>query len=245
VLQEYRLGEIRVTGNKILSADLIRSLLKLDSGKVFNESRLRYNINGLRERYASLGYVRFAAESVPHFDEQQKVVTLTVNIDEGSQYIVGDIKVTEAKILSADLIRSSLGLVSGDVYNESRLRQGFGELKTLYGNLGYVNFIPLPLQDFDEQQKVVNLTVNLDEGSQYTVNRISFTGNTTTPDEVMRRELLLKEGQFFNASLLTLSLSRLSQLGFFEEIKFEDVRITPNPSEPKVDIDLRVREKAR
>jgi outer membrane protein insertion porin family len=189
--------------------------------------------------------VRFEAESVPAFDEQQKVVNLTVNIDEGSQYIVGEIKVTEAKILSADLIRSSLGLVSGEVYNESRLRQGFKELKTLYGNLGYVHFIPLPVQDFDEYQKVVNLTVNLDEGSQYTVNRISFTGNTTTPDEVMRRELLLREGAVFNASLLTLSLSRLSQLGLFEEIKFEDVRVTADPSEPKVDIDLRVREKAR
>ena len=67
--------------------------------------------------------------------------------------------------------------------------------------------------DFDEQQKVVNLTVNIDEGRQYIVNRISFTGNTTTPDEVIRREILLKEGEVFNASLLTLSLSRLSQLG--------------------------------
>jgi outer membrane protein insertion porin family len=236
---------MNVTGNEILSADFIRSLLKLDSGRVFNESRLRYDIHGLRERYASLGYVRFAAESVPDFDERQKVVNLTVNINEGSQYVVGEIRVTEAKVLSADLIRSSLGLVSGDVYNESRLRQGFVELKTLYGNLGYVNFIPLPVHEFDEPRKVVNLTVNLGEGSQYTVNRISFTGNMTTPDEVMRRELLLREGEVFNASLLTLSLSRLSQLGFFEEIRFEDVRITPNPSDPRVDIDLRVREKAR
>lgn len=246
VVQGYRLGEIEVTGAKILAADLIRSLLKLDSGKVFNESRLRYDINTLREYYASLGYVRFAAEPVPDFDAQQKVVNLSVNIDEGSQYIVGEIKVTGVKILAADLIRSSLRLVSGDVYNESRLRQGFGELKTLYSNLGYVNFIPLPVQDFDEGQKVVNLTVNVDEGRQYTVNRISFTGNTATPDEVIRREILLKEGEVFNASLLTLSLSRLSQLGFFEEIRFEDARITtPSPLEPKVDVDLRVKEKAR
>jgi hypothetical protein len=245
VIQEYRLGEIRVTGNKILSADFIRSLLKPGSGKVFNESRLRYDINELRERYASLGYVRFEAESVPAFDEQQKVVNLTINIDEGSQYIVGEIKVAEAKILSADLIRSSLGLVSGEVYNESRLRQGFKELATLYGNLGYVNFLPEPVLDFDEYQKVVNLTVNLDEGQQYIVNRISFTGNTVTPDEVIRREILLKEGAIFNVSLLTLSLSRLSQLGFFEEIKFADARITPSPSEPKVDVDFAVKEKAR
>jgi len=173
-------------------------------------------------------------------------VKLTINIDEGSQYSVGEVKVTGAKILSADLIRSLLKLDSGEVFNESRLRQGFDKLKTLYDNLGYVNFIPSPVLDFDEQRKAVSLTVNIDEGSQYTVNSISFTGNTTTPDEVMRRELLLKEGEVFNASLLTLSLSRLSQLGFFEEIRFEDARITtPSPSEPKVDVDFRVKEKAR
>jgi beta-lactamase regulating signal transducer with metallopeptidase domain len=245
LLQEYRLGEIRITGARILAADLIRSSLKLDSGKVFNESRLRYDIHMLREDYASLGYMKFAAEPVPDFDEQRKVVNLTVNIDEGSQYIVGEIEVTGATILAANLIRSSLKLGSGEVFNESRLKQGFNELRALYGNLGYVNFIPVPVLGFDEQRKVVNLTVNIDEGSQYTVSRISFTGNTTTPDEVMRRELLLKEGEVFNASLLTVSLSRLSQLGFFEEIKFEDVRITPSPSEPKVDVDFKVKEKAR
>jgi outer membrane protein insertion porin family len=143
-------------------------------------------------------------------------------------------------------MRSFLGLVSGEVFNETKLREGFVMLQNFYGNVGYVNFLPDPLMDFDEQQKVVNLTVNVDEGQQYTVNRISFTGNTTTPDDVIRREILLKEGAVFNASLLTLSMSRLSQLGFFEEIKFEDAAIRPSDTgEPKIDIDLRVKEKAR
>jgi outer membrane protein insertion porin family len=138
-----------------------------------------------------------------------------------------------------------MGLVSGRVYNESALRQGFENLKQLYGNLGYVNFLPEPVVDFDEQQRVVNLTVNIDEGPQFTVNSISFTGNTTIPDDVIRREILLKEGEVFNASLLYLSLSRLSQLGFFEEIGIEDAWIQPSASEPKVDVNLRVKEKAR
>jgi outer membrane protein insertion porin family len=170
---------------------------------------------------------------------------MTVNIDEGSQYRVGEVRVTGARILAAELIRSSLKLDSGDVLNESRLKEGFDKLKALYGNLGYVNFIPSLVQDFDEQRKVVNLTVTIDEGRQYTVKSIGFTGNTTTPDEVMRREVLLKEGEVFNASLVTLSLSRLSQLGFFEELKFEDVRVAPSGSEPRVDVDFRVKEKAR
>lgn len=244
--QGYRLGEIKVTGAKIFSSDLIRSLLGLVSGEVYIEPRLRYDLNKLRERYASLGYVRSMAEPVPEFDEQKKVVNLTVNIDEGPQYIVGEIKIAGAKVLHADQIRSLLRLHSGEPFNESELRNGFHGLKNFYGNVGYVNFIPLPTMVFDEHHRVVNLIINVDEGQQYTVNRIRFTGNTTTPDEVLRREILLKEGEVFNASLLTLSLSRLSQLGFFEEIKFEDAAIRPSVTgEPKVDIELRVQEKGR
>jgi hypothetical protein len=246
VTQGYRLGEIKVTGAKIFSSDLIRSLLGLVSGEVYIEPRLRYDLNKLRERYASLGYVRSMAEPVPEFDEQKKVVNLTVNIDEGPQYIVGEIKIAGAKVLHADQIRSLLRLHSGEPFNESELRNGFHGLKNFYGNVGYVNFIPLPTMVFDEHHRVVNLIINVDEGQQYTVNRIRFTGNTTTPDEVLRREILLKEGEVFNASLLTLSLSRLSQLGFFEEIKFEDAAIRPSVTgEPKVDIELRVQEKGR
>ena len=115
----------------------------------------------------------------------------------------------------------------------------------LYGSLGYVLFLPEPALDFNEQQKVVNLTVKVDEGPQFTVNRISFTGNMTTPDEVIRREILVKEGEVFNTSLWGLSMLRLNQLGFFEDIKEEDSWIKPSLSEPKVDINLRVKEKAR
>lgn len=159
------------------------------------------------------------------------------------EYRVGEIKVSGAKFLHNDVIRSLLGLVPGEGFDESRLRRGFEDLRKLYGNLGYVNFIPEPVPDFDEQRKIVNLTIHIDEGPQFTVNHIGFIGNTTTPAEVIRREVFIKEGEVFNASLLELSLLRLNQLGSFEEIKIEDVRITPSSNEPKLDIDFRVKEK--
>ena len=97
----------------------------------------------------------------------------------------------------------------------------------------------------DEQRRVVNLTLNIDEDRQFVVRRVQFTGNTTTPEEILRREVLLKEGAIFDASLLELSLSRLNQLGLFEEIKIEDVRVEPSPDEPKLDVNLRVKERDR
>jgi beta-lactamase regulating signal transducer with metallopeptidase domain len=160
-------------------------------------------------------------------------------------YRVGEIKITGAKFGDPEALRRSLGLVSGDVYNESRLRTGFMNLRRLYLDLGFVDFVPTPAVDIDEQRKVVNLTVDIEEGRPYSVRRISFTGNTRTPDEVIRREVLVKEGQIFNSSLMDQSLTRLNQLGLFEEIKPEDVRVDPSVPESKLDIAIRLKEKGR
>jgi beta-lactamase regulating signal transducer with metallopeptidase domain len=159
------------------------------------------------------------------------------------EYRLEEVKIVGATVFNHDLIRSQLQMVSGEIYDESQLRRGLEKLKRLYGNIGYVNLVPEPAPEVDEQRKVVNLTLNIDEGRQFTVSRIRFTGNTTTPEAVLRREVLLKEGSIFDGSLLELSLLRLNQLGVFEEIKVEDVMVNPSPDEAKLDINLRVKEK--
>src|SRR5207247_2188942 len=91
----------------------------------------------------------------------------------------------------------------------------------------------------------VNLNISVDEDRQFYVNRIAFSGNTTTRDKVIRREVMVEEGQVFNSALWDMSLQRLNQLGYFEEIKTEDAEVKPNPTQPQVDINLKVKERGR
>jgi len=170
---------------------------------------------------------------------------ITINIEENDQYRVGEVKVTGNKQFNELAIRLILGLVPGEVFNEELLRKSFENLKKLYGSRGYINFTAVPLQDFDEAKKIVNLTINVDEERQYFVNRIAFAGNTTTRDKVIRREVMVQEGQIFNSALWDMSVQRLNQLGYFEEIKTEDAEVKPNTTEPHVDISLKVKEKGR
>jgi outer membrane protein assembly factor BamA len=79
------------------------------------------------------------------------------------QYRVGDIKVSGARILSEDEIKNTLGLASGTVFDEARVRKGFEDLKKIYSDRGYQNFTPLPVLNFDEQRKVVDITINIEE----------------------------------------------------------------------------------
>jgi len=170
---------------------------------------------------------------------------ITIKIEENEQYQIGDVKVTGAKQFTEEQVRLVLGLVPGQVYNGTAMRKGFENLKKLYGTRGYINFSAVPLQDFDETKKLVNLTINVEEDRQFLVNRIAFSGNTTTRDKVIRREVMVDEGNIFNSQLWDMSLLRLNQLGYFEEIKNEDAEVKPSPTEPKVDINLKVKEKGR
>jgi outer membrane protein insertion porin family len=170
---------------------------------------------------------------------------ITIKLEENDQYKIGDVKVVGAKALNDAFIKAVLGLVPGQVYNESALRKGFDNLKKLYGAQGYVNFSAVPAQELDEDKKLVNLTVNIDEDRQFTINRITFAGNVTTRDKVIRREVLVEEGQLFNSSVWDLSLLRLNQLGYFEEIKAEDAEIKPSTTDNTLDINLKVKEKGR
>ena len=182
---------------------------------------------------------------LPFWKKKVNRFHITLKIEENDQYKIGDVKITGAKEFEPAVIRAVLGLVPGQVFNESLLRKGFDNLKKLYGSRGYVNFTPVPVQDLDEDKKLVNLTVNVDEDRQFTVNRIAFTGNTTTRDKVIRREILVEEGQVFNSSLWDLSVLRLNQLGYFEEIKNEDAEIKPSTTDSNLDINLKLKEKGR
>src|SRR6266446_10559391 len=170
---------------------------------------------------------------------------ITIKIEENDQYKVGDIKVTGSKEFNENVIKAVLGQVPGQVYNDSALRKGFENLKKLYGSRGYINFTPVPVFDDDETKKVRNLNISIDEDRQFYVNRITFSGNTTTRDKVIRREVMVTEGQIYNSAYWDMSLQRLNQLGYFEEIKPEDAEVKPSSTEPQVDINLKVKEKGR
>src|SRR5215468_12674675 len=182
---------------------------------------------------------------LPFWKKQVDRYFITINVEENDQYRVGEVKVTGNKQFNELVIRAILGLVPCEIFNEERLRKSFDNLKKLYGSQGYINFTAVPLQDFDESKKIVNLTINVDEDRQFYVNRIAFSGNTTTRDKVIRREVMVEEGNVFNSALWDVSLQRLNQLGYFEELKPEDAEVKPQAVEPKVDINLKVKEKNR
>jgi outer membrane protein insertion porin family len=170
-------------------------------------------------------------------------------IEEGDRYTLGSISFKNNKAISNQTaLRGLFPIKDGDIFSREKIAKGLDNLRDAYGDYGYINFTSVPDTEFDEQKKTVTLTIDVDEGKQFHVRRIEFQGNTTTRDKVIRRELALEEGQIYNNRAWKLSLLRLNQLGYFDQLKPDDPNVTErhlNEKEGNVDLTLKVKEKGK
>jgi len=180
-----------------------------------------------------------------------KAVNLTIRIEEGPQFRMGALRIVSAdpdKALSlkVEALKGAFPLKKGEIFNVSKLRKAMKDYTSIYGEYGFIDFTPEPEFDIHDDTKIVDLTLKFDEQKQYYVRRIDFSGNTTTRDKVIRRELLLDEGQLFNKRAWEISILRLNQLNFFDKIEEDKaVEIKRNTKEGTVDLNLKVHEKGK
>jgi outer membrane protein insertion porin family len=270
----FRVAQIEFEGNKVFSSSHLRSKMKLvkqlglfttfSSKDIYHKEKLEADLDRLRVLvYADDGYLK-ARFGEPRVEDVGKVgnwvpivghkgqgLKIVIPVEEGRQYAAGEIKVEDNTEFTAEEIKSVLGIKTGDVVKGyTVLQKGLDNLKKLYGSRGYIQFNSLFSPEFhdsssDKAKGVVDITFTMDEGKQYTLRRLEFIGNTFTRDRVMRREVLLNEGDRYNEQLWDLSLLRLNQLGYFNQIKPEDATINTNEREGQVDVTLKVEEKGR
>jgi outer membrane protein insertion porin family len=180
-----------------------------------------------------------------------KAVNITIPIEEGPQFRMGTLKIVSAdpdKALSlkVEALKGAFPVKQGEIFNVSKLRKAMKDYTSIYGEYGFIDFTPEPDFDIHDDTKVIDLTLKFDEQKQYYVRRIDFSGNTTTRDKVIRRELLIDEGQLFNKRAWEISILRLNQLNFFDKIEEDKaVEIKRNAKEGTVDLNLKVHEKGK
>jgi len=177
-----------------------------------------------------------------------KNANIEISVEEGGLFHINTINFVGVKLFRTPetLMRPVFHMAQGDVFSTEKLRKGFEELRKLYGQFGYIDFVAEPDIEPIPGTSKVDLTLNFDEGKQFFVRRIDFSGNTTTRDKVIRRELMVDEGDIFNTRLWELSLLRLNQLGYFEVLKEDQAAdIKRDTKTDTVDITLKVKERGK
>jgi outer membrane protein insertion porin family len=232
--------------------------------KTYDSTKLEEDQERIRQAYMDKGY--FLAKVVDHSVEIRDVggqglkipvfkpnkpgkrADLALTIDEGRQYRLSKINFQGVKLFRTPetLMAPLFQMREGDIFSTAKLRKGLENLRKLYGEFGYIDFVAEPSFDPIPNQPKIDLTLSFDEGKQFFVRRIDFSGNTTTRDKVIRRELLIDEGDMFNTRLWEVSLLRLNQLCYFEVLKENEAAdIKRDTRTNTVDITLKVKERGK
>ena len=208
-------------------------------------------------------------------DKTARYIELKIPVNEGRRYKVSEFDVAGNTVVKGEFLKPLFKTNPGDWYSEKNVRKGLDKAREIYGQGGYWEFTgfpdykfsddPIPNEpeapaalkaadaDLQAQAKptgtpTVHVTMRLQEGLQFFVNRLTFVGNTTTHDNVIRREMRVVEGAPFNTEALKFSVKRLNQLGYFKALEGKpgevDVQKTPGETN-KVDVKVKLEEQNR
>jgi outer membrane protein insertion porin family len=269
-----KVGKIVFDGNNSLNDRTLRAAMKnlkpigvphsvvLENifPRTFDASKLDEDAERVRAAYRDRGYFRaIAAEPQTKVRDTTvfnpfllhvttgKRIDLLLPVEEGARYRLGGITFKgNVHYPNTRVLRAQFANKDGEFFNTTVFGKGLEQLRKAYGEGGFINFVGQPVPRFDEAKKLIYLDIDIDEGKPFYVSRIEFTGNTITRDKVIRRELLLEEGQVYNARLWDLSLLRLNQLSYFEPLKADQDSSSPqNAVENTVDLLLKLKEKGK
>jgi outer membrane protein insertion porin family len=247
-------GKLRAAMKKIKQAGFW-NLSWLTGKNKYSEEKWSEDQENLRNHYLNRGYVTATVgkPEIEFFDGKSglfkkkpvKWMKMTVPVTEGDQYRVGKVEFKGLTVFKEEGIRPLFKLKTGELYREKNLKKAYEKLRDYYGGQGYFQWTGFTERNPDPEKKVVDLVINMEEDKRYFVGRIRFTGNDTTRDKVIRREVYLTEGEVFNTELLKLSIRRINQLGYFKPIEGAPQLQPSQQGEDKIDVTFKVEEQNR
>lgn len=232
---ETGLRSINFLGNEAFSDRELRDVMVskqsrwwrlFSSNDNYDPNRLDYDREQLRKFYTNRGYYDFRIVSaVSELAPDDGAFLMTLTMEEGDQYNFGEIKVvTEDDRLNAEFLKRILPIRSGQLYESDKIENAVEALTFAAGSAGYAFVEINPTYSANDETNTVDVTFNVQEGQRVYIDRINVIGNTRTIDPVIRRELMLTEGDAFNRALMERSRNNLRGLGFFKEVEIEETR---------------------
>ena len=246
-----KIRQINIVGNKAFKEGDLRDEMQLSTpnwlswytkNDLYSKQKLTADLEALRSFYLDRGYLEFAIESTQvSITPDKKDIYLTLNIHEGEQYKVSDIKLTGELLGKQAEMEKLIKLKQGDVFSSAKLSSTTKSITDLLGTYGYAFATINPQPQINQKDRTVALTLVVDPGRRVYVRRVNVVGNSKTRDEVVRREMRQMEASWFDGEKLQLSQNRVNRTGYFTDanITTEDVPGTTD----QVDVNVNVTEK--
>lgn len=246
-----RIRDISFVGNEVFSDDRLQRELEsstrnwlswLRGDDQYSREKLQGDLETLRSFYMDRGYASFMVHSTQvAISPDKKEVYITINLEEGALYTIGDITFVGNLIVPEEELKALLTVERGSTFSLGAITQSIEWMTMRLGLEGYAYAEVTPLPEVDTETKTVGLTLHVQPGSRVYVRRIEFSGNPGTNDETYRREMRQLEGAWLQSGAIERSRIRLQRLPFVERVEIDT---TPVPgTEDLVDIDIDITER--
>ena len=255
-LERPSIAEISMEGNELIKTEDLETALSgigVKRGRIFNENQLDKIIVDLRRQYQNQGY--YAAEIEIQVKElPRNRVSLLIKVEEGKPASIGRITLVgnktykDSRLKNLMLLSDTSLIGDSDKYAKPKLQSDQETIKSYYMDRGFAEFNLKDSQvslSLDKTQ--VFITMNFEEGPQYTVSEVVFSGETILKPAQLQKLLHINEGDLFSRTSIVATVNairdRLSEEGYaFAEIE----PITKLDKENNlVKIDFRIEPKKR
>jgi Outer membrane protein/protective antigen OMA87 len=260
---KIKIESIDFTGNTVFSDRRLRYAMKKtrqrnfyqfwDSKDVYNQANYEEDIESVKKVYQNAGYKDIVAKDpvIETFvvnpdetrrDKVKRRARIEIPLVEGERFYFGDVKVEGTTVFPGDRLLQFFDWSPGKPLKRAALVDGMKTLDEIYRGRGYIYAFMNP--EYTERPgngNLVDVVVRVTEGDMFRVGRVEFTGNKTTKDKVLRREIPLFEGDVLDMETFKKGLLKLSQLGYFKIEEDPDFRVD---SEKKV-VDVTIKGSTR
>tara|TARA_R110002050_G_scaffold184989_4_gene318852 strand:+ start:27453 stop:30101 length:2649 start_codon:yes stop_codon:yes gene_type:complete len=256
--EKVKIKDIVFSGNDILSDKKLRKSMK--STKKINRFRLLKRSKFIDSAYqADLGHIINAYKENGYRDARilsdsiiinnNKTISLNINVIEGEQYKFGNITFIGNTIYSNEYLSRLLRINKGDTYNGVLLQKRIADdskpdafdITNQYQNNGYL-FSSINPVEVSADDNVIDLEIRISEGKPAYFNNVSIVGNDKTNDHVIYREIRTRPGQLYSKANVVRTVRELGQLGFFDAQEISPNFNNPNPNEGTIDMEYSVKE---
>lgn len=221
-----KIAKVDVTGNKAIKTGDIRKILGtkpawLFNAGIFSDEMLQEDVEKIKYLYDDKGFLDVGVTPRTDYSPDGTSLYVTFTIEEGKQYMVGDLTVRGNLVLPEKDVRARIKMKPGTPFSNLALRADIATVKQEYYRFGYMNAVIDVDRSLNPTTGNIDIGYTIDAKDPVYVGKIEIRGNTKTKDIVVRRELRIYPGDRFNGDRIKRSKERLYNLGLFEDVSFD------------------------
>ena len=247
---KVEIRRVNFTGNQAVTDAELRGVMLTQPGDIFSaltssgtyrEDVFQRDIMLIQGYYFDRGYINVkVGDPRMELSPDRRSMYITVAIEEGQQYRIGNLDVKGELLDSRELYIQRLQARPGEVFNRTQVAQDVQNIADLYKDKGFAYVNSTPETRVDDKRRIVDLSFDIQKGPLVNFEHINIRGNSKTRDKVIRREMRIYEGEQYSQHGLDYSKRRVNSLGFFDKVEMTTKR---GSSDDTMDVNVEVGER--